>query len=329
MAVFSPDVTEDELPGAIERVGGYIQGVGGTIVSTNQESPWGRRRLAYPIRYQGRDVRDGYYVLFFFDAASSQIAEIEREIRLNDKLIRHNLTIRGETPPAVEPEEGAKRRAPPKHSRAKRRLARQGRTGARADRIGGRRRPRPTPPARPPRTSRTMPRTPKRHRRRPKARFRKWSETMAGIAKVTIVGNLGRDPETRYLPSGVMNVSFTMAVTRRRTDQNGQQQESTTWFRVTAWRKLAEIIDGLAQRGAVVKGRQVLVIGSIEAREYQGQDGQMRTSLDVTADEFQLLGTRADNEGQDSGLGQPQRQQDSRRPSESEAATSDFDDVPF
>lgn len=106
MAVFSPDVTEEELPGAIERVGGYIEGVGGTIVSTNQESPWGRRRLAYPIRYQGRDVRDGYYVLYFFDVASSQIAEIEREIRLNDKLIRHILTIRGETPPAPETEEG-------------------------------------------------------------------------------------------------------------------------------------------------------------------------------------------------------------------------------
>jgi ribosomal protein S6 len=63
--------------------------------------------LAYPIRYQGRDVRDGYYVLYFFDVASSQIAEIEREIRLNDKLIRHILTIRGETPPAAETEEGA------------------------------------------------------------------------------------------------------------------------------------------------------------------------------------------------------------------------------
>jgi single-strand DNA-binding protein len=150
---------------------------------------------------------------------------------------------------------------------------------------------------------------------------------MAGIAKVTIVGNLGRDPETRYLPSGVMNVSFTMAVTRRRTDQNGQQQESTTWFRVTAWRKLAEIIDGLAQRGAVGKGRQVLVMGTIEAREFQGQDGQTRTSLDVTADEFQLLGTRADAEAGQAGGGDQSR--DAQRPSESDALSRDFDDVPF
>ena len=104
MAVFSPDVAEDELPGAIERVGGYIEGVGGTIVSTNQESPWGRRRLAYPIRHQGRDVRDGYYVLYYFDAQSTQIGEIEREIRLNDQLIRHILTLRGEIPAAPEAE---------------------------------------------------------------------------------------------------------------------------------------------------------------------------------------------------------------------------------
>lgn len=150
---------------------------------------------------------------------------------------------------------------------------------------------------------------------------------MAGIAKVTIVGNLGRDPETRYLPSGVMNVSFTMAVTRRRNDQNGQPQETTTWFRVTAWRKLAEIIDGLAQRGAVGKGRQVMVIGTIELREYQGQDGQTRSSLDVNAEDFLLLGNRADFEGgQPSGGAQPAG---ARRPNEEDALSKDFDDVPF
>jgi small subunit ribosomal protein S6 len=107
MAVFSPDLTEEDLPGAIDRVSGYITTAGGEVISTNQESPWGRRRLAYAIRYQGRDVRDGYYVLYYFDIQSTQIAEIEREIGLNDKLIRHIITIRGEIPAAPEPEEGA------------------------------------------------------------------------------------------------------------------------------------------------------------------------------------------------------------------------------
>jgi len=115
---------------------------------------------------------------------------------------------------------------------------------------------------------------------------------MAGIAKVTLIGNLGRDPETKYTPSGAMNLSFSMAVSRRWTDQAGVQQERTTWFRVTAWRKLAEILDQLTQSGALVKGKQVYVAGTIEAREYTGQDGQARTSLDVTADEVQLLGAR-------------------------------------
>lgn len=150
---------------------------------------------------------------------------------------------------------------------------------------------------------------------------------MAGIAKVTVVGNLGRDPETRYLPSGVMNVSFSVAVTRRRTDQAGQLQEKTTWFRVTAWRKLAEIMDGLAQRGALVKGKQVLVIGSIESSEYTGQDGQTRFNLEINADEIQLLGSRADSEGAPSfSGGQPQAAQ---RPNETDEQTRDFDDVPF
>ena len=64
---------------------------------------------------------------------------------------------------------------------------------------------------------------------------------MAGIAKITLVGNLGRDPETRYTPNGKMNVTFTMAVSRRFNDQSGQQQERTNWYRVTAWGELAEI----------------------------------------------------------------------------------------
>jgi small subunit ribosomal protein S6 len=107
MAVFSPDLTEEDLPGAIERVSGYITTAGGEVISTNHESPWGRRRLAYAIRYQWRDVRDGYYVLYYFDIQSTQIAEIEREIGLNDRLIRHIITIRGEIPAAPQPEEGA------------------------------------------------------------------------------------------------------------------------------------------------------------------------------------------------------------------------------
>jgi single-strand DNA-binding protein len=120
---------------------------------------------------------------------------------------------------------------------------------------------------------------------------------MAGVARITLVGNLGRDPETRYTPNGTMNVTFTMAVSWRFNDQSGQQQERTNWYRVTAWGKLAETADRLAQNGYLTKGKQVYVDGRLEAREYQDQQGQTRTSLDVTANTLQLLGSRADSEG--------------------------------
>lgn len=123
------------------------------------------------------------------------------------------------------------------------------------------------------------------------------------LAKVTIIGNLGRDPETKYTPSGTMNVSFSMAASRRFRDSSGQDQERTTWFRVTAWGRLAETIDGLSQRGIVGKGRQVYVEGRIEQSEWTGSDGEKRTSLEVNASEFQLLGNRADSQGGDEGAG--------------------------
>ncbi len=121
---------------------------------------------------------------------------------------------------------------------------------------------------------------------------------MAGISKVTLIGNLGRDPETRYTPSGRLNVQFTVAVNRNRRDQNGQMQEQPpAWYRVTAWGNLAESLVKLSEQGALTKGKQVYVEGRLDPREYQDQNGQTRTSLDVNANEFQLLGSRADSGG--------------------------------
>ncbi len=151
---------------------------------------------------------------------------------------------------------------------------------------------------------------------------------MAGVAKITLIGNLGRDPETRYLPNGSMNVSFSIAVSRTWTDQAGQRQEKTTWFNITAWRRLAETLDGLAQKGYLTKGKQVFISGSrIEARTYQDRSGATQVSLDVEADELQLLGSRGDSEGQS---GETSSQvQDAKRPNATEELSRDFDDVPF
>jgi len=144
-------------------------------------------------------------------------------------------------------------------------------------------------------------------------------------AKVQVIGNLGRDPETRYTKSGTMNVSFSVASTRRFNDQSGQQQERTTWFRVTAWGKLGETLDRLAQDGALAKGRQVFVTGRLEQSEYTGNDGQQRTSLEISADDVLMLGSR--NQG--GGTGDLAGSGYSRESSGQANSAEDIDELPF
>ena len=117
------------------------------------------------------------------------------------------------------------------------------------------------------------------------------------IALAQIIGNLGNDPETRYTPNGRLNVKFSVATNRRWTDQNGQQQERTTWFRVTVWGNQAEGLVKLMDQGYLSKGRQVFVSGRLESNEFTGNDGTLRTSLEITANEVQLVGGRQDSQG--------------------------------
>jgi small subunit ribosomal protein S6 len=106
MVVFAPTVGEEGLADAIERLSGYITGQGGTVSSTNNENPWGRRRLAYQID----DHRDAFYVLYRFIARAESIIEIEREIKLDTNIIRYlvvrydELTEHEERPPRQQGE---------------------------------------------------------------------------------------------------------------------------------------------------------------------------------------------------------------------------------
>ncbi|MDH7485197.1 MAG: single-stranded DNA-binding protein [Anaerolineae bacterium] len=102
-----------------------------------------------------------------------------------------------------------------------------------------------------------------------------------------IVGNLGRDPEMRYTPSGIPVTNFTVAVNERWVDQDNQPQERTTWFRVTAWRKLAEVCNQYLS-----KGRQVLVEGRVSASAWQNQAGEPQATLELTARTVKFLGRR-------------------------------------
>ncbi len=88
MAVFAPDIAEDEMPGALERVSGYITTGGGEVSELTTTSPWGRRRLAYPIR----DFRDGFYALYRFTLAPEGIGELERDLGLNNQVLRSLVT---------------------------------------------------------------------------------------------------------------------------------------------------------------------------------------------------------------------------------------------
>lgn len=109
---------------------------------------------------------------------------------------------------------------------------------------------------------------------------------MAGYQYTIIVGNVGRDPELRYTQSGTAVCDFSVAVSRRWTDrQSGQQREKTTWFRVSAWRALAETASQY-----VHKGMQIMVAGEVDVSAYMGQDGEPRGSLDLTARDIQFLG---------------------------------------
>lgn len=102
-----------------------------------------------------------------------------------------------------------------------------------------------------------------------------------------IVGNLGADPEMRYMPDGRPVTNFNVAVNRVWTDEQGQRQERTTWFRVAVWGRQAEICNQYLK-----KGRQVLVSGEVEARAFLGQDGQPRASLELRATRVRFLGGR-------------------------------------
>ena len=112
--------------------------------------------------------------------------------------------------------------------------------------------------------------------------------------KIIVIGNVGRDPEMRYTPSGQGVTSFSVASNRRYRTAAGEQREETEWFNVSAWGRLAEVCNQYLTRG-----QQVYVEGRLRSRSYQGNDGQTRYSLDITLTEMQMLGSRGS--GMDEG----------------------------
>ncbi len=150
-----------------------------------------------------------------------------------------------------------------------------------------------------------------------------------GVNKVIIVGNLGQDPETRYMPSGAAVANFTVATNESWKDkQTGEQRDRTEWHRVAMFNRLAEIAAEYLR-----KGSQVYIEGKLRTRKWQGQDGNDRYTTEIIADEMQMLGGRggggggsfggpqggAPGGGQGSGGGAPPAPSD----------TEFDDDIPF
>jgi single-strand DNA-binding protein len=108
------------------------------------------------------------------------------------------------------------------------------------------------------------------------------------VNKAILVGNLGRDPEIRYLPSGQSVANFSIATTENFNDRSGARQERTEWHRIVAWGKLAEVCGQYLK-----KGRQVYVEGRITTRQYDAKDGSgKRSSTEIVAQTIQFLGGR-------------------------------------
>lgn len=106
---------------------------------------------------------------------------------------------------------------------------------------------------------------------------------MAGEASITFVGNVGADPEVRFMPNGDAQSSMSVAVTRRKKENNEWKDDTTTWYRCTAWGKKAEL---LAE--SVKKGNRVIVVGRFEVATYE-KDGETRSAPTVTIDDFGIV----------------------------------------
>lgn len=129
------------------------------------------------------------------------------------------------------------------------------------------------------------------------------------LNKVILIGRLGCDPETRYMPNGEAVCNFSVATSEKYTDKNGQRQEATEWHNVTMYRKLAEIAGQYLKQGS-----QVYIEGKIKSRKYTDKNGVERTAYDIIANELKMLGGNTQTPAQ-----KPQPAQ----------AQEDIDDVPF
>ncbi|MEZ5577881.1 MAG: single-stranded DNA-binding protein [Candidatus Competibacteraceae bacterium] len=158
---------------------------------------------------------------------------------------------------------------------------------------------------------------------------------MASVNKAILIGNLGKDPEVRYMPSGDAITHINIATTETFKDREGVKQERTEWHRVDFFGALAKIAGEYLK-----KGRSVYIEGRIQTRKWQGQDGQDRYTTEIVANEMKMLGGRGDSGGdasfepRASEAGEPasrapQSPARTSSPSKPDVDNSFDDDIPF
>jgi single-strand DNA-binding protein len=158
---------------------------------------------------------------------------------------------------------------------------------------------------------------------------------MASVNKVILIGNLGKDPETRYLPSGEAVTSFSIATSETWKDKtSGEKKEATEWHRISAFGKLAEICGEYLR-----KGSPVYIEGSLRTRKWQDKEGQDRYTTEIRADQMRMLGSRGEGGGGGGGGGGGMREpaaapsggSASKAPAKKSGGSFDDmdDDIPF
>jgi len=142
---------------------------------------------------------------------------------------------------------------------------------------------------------------------------------MAGVNKVILIGNLGKDPELRYTPGGQAVGSFSLATSEKWRDKDGNPQDKTEWHNIVVWGRQAEIA-----KEYLAKGRQVYIEGRIQTRSWEDKDGNKRYTTEIVAQRLQFLGSRdqAETTAEPAqGSGKP--------PAMEEEVSGDDDDLPF
>lgn len=150
---------------------------------------------------------------------------------------------------------------------------------------------------------------------------------MAGINKVILVGNLGKDPEVRYLEGGTAVANFTLATSETFKDRNsGEKRTNTEWHNVVLWRGLAEITEKYLK-----KGMQVYVEGKLRTRQWQDKEDNNRYTTEIVADNLQMLGKKDENSSSNSTTNSNQQQAVNTTPSTPpiENNSNEVDDLPF